>query len=287
MSTKKWHVSAILGAAALFLAACGSASDTTATESASADATSEALDTSQFNLVTPGSLTVGMTLQFKPQMYLDDAGNPAGYDVALVKKLAEDMGLTLDIKNMDFNGLIPGLQAKQFDMVSVGLSNTPERAKSIDFTREYVPYAQILVAAAGSNPSTDLAAWNNSKFTITALQGSTAAALIKSTFPKATLKEFPDQTAAFLEVASKRADAVVVESYLFDQFNTSNPGKLEKVETAAPLNIEYGSWAVQKGNAALQTYLNGWLCTAQTDGTLADAYMTEQGGELPPMPGGC
>ncbi len=86
-------------------------------------------------LMKAGTLTVGMTLQFKPQMYLNAQGKPAGYDVVLLKALAKQWGVKLDIKNLDFNGLIPGLVAKKFDMVSVGLSATPERRKSISFSR--------------------------------------------------------------------------------------------------------------------------------------------------------
>ena len=71
----------------------------------------------------PGTLTVGMTLQFKPQMYLNAAGKPAGYDVVLLKALAKQMGVKLDIKNLDFNGLIPGLVAKKFDMGMLMLGN--------------------------------------------------------------------------------------------------------------------------------------------------------------------
>ena len=85
------------------------------------------------NLINPGTLTVGMTLQFKPEMYLKN-GKPAGYDVELVTALAKAMGVKLKIQNLGFNGLIPGLVAKKFDMVSVGLSPTPERKKAIDFT---------------------------------------------------------------------------------------------------------------------------------------------------------
>ena len=105
-----------------------------------------------YGLMKPGTLTVGMTLQFKPQMYLDANGKPAGYDVVILKALAKKWGVKLDIKNLDFNGLIPGLVSKKFDMVSVGLSATPERRKSISFSRAYVPYAQILAAASPAGP---------------------------------------------------------------------------------------------------------------------------------------
>ena len=278
---------------ALSLSACSSSSDDEATTEAApetasetAAATEEEVAAADLGLSDPDKLVVGMTLQFKPQMYRNDAGDPDGYDFALLEALAADMGVTLEIQDLDFTGLIPGLQAGQFDMVSVGLSNTPERRESIDFTREYVPYAQILVAGAGSNPSTNIEDWNSADFKIAALQGSTAAGLIAEQFPKATLIEMPDQSGAFLEVATGRADAIVVESYLFDQFNASNPDQLERVDTP-PLTLQYGSWAVQKGNTALADYLNGWLCQSQQSGLLMDTYEVEQGGIMPALPETC
>ena len=69
-----------------------------------------------------------MDLQFKPEMYLNGS-TPAGYDVDLLHKLAAYAHVKLVIKNLGFNGLIPGLQTKKFDMVSVGLSPTAARAE--------------------------------------------------------------------------------------------------------------------------------------------------------------
>jgi ABC-type amino acid transport substrate-binding protein len=232
----------------------------------------------------PGTLTVGMTLQFKPQMYLNAKGQPAGYDVVLVRALARRMGVKLEIKNLDFNGLIPGLVSKKFDMVSVGLSNTPERRKAVSFSRPYVPYAQILGARVGDTTAATIAAWNNSDKAITSLQGSTAEQLVAKTFPNAESKSFPDQNAAFLEVATGRADGIVVENYLLAQFNKSNSVKLKQVAFAKPLKVEYGSYAVQKGNFALSGYLSKFICSQQKSGQLAKTYRATIGAPLPPMP---
>lgn len=237
-----------------------------------------------YKLNKEGTLTVGMTLQFAPQMYLDKAGKPAGYDVVLLKALAKQMGVKLDIKNLDFNGLIPGLVSKKFDMVSVGLSATPERKKSITFSREYVPYAQILAAATNSAVGPSVAAWNNGDLTITSLQGSTAEQLVKDTFPNATSASFPDQNAAFLEVATGRAQGIVVENYLLAQFNKTNGNKLKEVAFKKPLKVEYGSYAVQKGNTALAKYLSAFICSQQKSGGLAKIYKQTIGAALPPMP---
>jgi ABC-type amino acid transport substrate-binding protein len=251
-----------------------------------AGATAGSAQDNPYKLNKPGTLTVGMTLQFKPQMYLQN-GKPAGYDVVLLKALAKQMKVKLDIKNLDFNGLIPGLVSKKFDMVSVGLSATPERRKSVTFSRGYVPYAQILASSKSDTTPAKIAAWNASDKTITSLQGSTAEQLVQKTFPNATSRSFPDQNAAFLEVATGRANGIVVENYLLAQFNKSNGNKLKEVPFAKPLHVEYGSYAVQKGNTAFAKYLNSFICKQQASGQLAKTYKSTIGAPLPPMPGGC
>ena len=274
-------------AVALVLAACGSDDDngSTAASTSSTSAASDSGPSTGLKPINSGKLTVGMNLQFKPEMYLEN-GQPAGYDVDLLKKLVPDLGVALNIQNLDFNGLIPGLQSKKFDMVSVGLSPTPERKKVVDFTRAYVPYALVLgVPTKDASSITSVDAVNASGKTVTALQGSTGEQLAKKLFPKAKVKGFPDQNAAFLEVATGRADAIVVEDYLLAQFQASNAGKLEKAAIAKPLDVQYGSWAVPKGNDDFVKYLDTWLCKAQTDGTLEELYKKDFSvDEFPPMP---
>jgi ABC-type amino acid transport substrate-binding protein len=234
-------------------------------------------------LMDPTTLVVGMDLEFKPEMYLQN-GKPAGYDVVLLNALAKQLGVKLKIDNLAFQGLIPGLQAKKFDMVSVGLSYRPERAKVISFSRAYVPYAQILAARKGDATGASMSAWNDSSKTITSLQGSTAEQLVQQDFPKAKDDAFQDQNAAFLQVATGRADAIVVENYLLAQFNKSNGNKLAEVPFPKPLHVEYGSYAVQKGNTTLVKVLNKFICGEQASGDLAKIYQQTEGAALPPMP---
>lgn len=238
-----------------------------------------------YHLITPGTLTVGMTLQFKPEMYLNAKGQPAGYDVVLLHKLAAAMHLKLHIVNMAFTGLIPGLQAKKFDFVSVGLSPTPAREKAISFSRAYVPYSIILAERKGSTLPAKIAAWDKPSVSLTALTGSTDAQLAQSTFGKAKLQTFGDDTTALLQVATGRAKGAVVEDYILAQFNKANGNKLQEVPFAKPLNVQYGSYGVQKGNTALVRYLNTWLCKEQTSGVLASVYKSTEGvSTFPPMP---
>ena len=301
------------------LAACGSSSSTAAanTSSASASAAASAtgpaptsaasspvtaasamasssgaspssVDTSKLNLITPGVLTVGMNLQFKPEMYLDAAGKPAGYDVDLLNSLATELGVTLNIQNLDFNGLIPGLQSKKFDLVSVGLTATDARKQVVDFTRAYVPYTSVLAVKNDDTTSPTIAAYNVAGKVITALQGSSGEQLAKKTFPNATVTGFADQSAALLQVATGRAVGSVLEDYILAQYQKANPNQVKKAALPAPLDLGYGSWAVQKGNTALTAALNSFLCSQQTGGGLAKDYEKDFGvSDFPAMPTGC
>ena len=118
---------------------------------ASADSGGSTLD----DIVSRGELRVGMSLQFEPEMYLDDTGNPAGYDVELLNLLATDLGVDLKIENQEFDALIPGLLAGNWDMISVGLVPRPPRLLQMCFTDSYVPYEQVLVAAADTDRDAD------------------------------------------------------------------------------------------------------------------------------------
>ena len=266
---------AAMAAAALMLSAC--ASGDTPEDSAAAENDA---------LMTPGVLVVGMNLQYKPEMYLE-GDEPAGYDVELLKMLADDMGVELEIKNLDFAGLIPGLQSKQFDMVSVGLSATDERKKVIDFSRGYVPYSSILAVPEGDSTSLAIDELNKEGVIITALQGSSNEQLIRDNFPNATVSGFPDQNAALLEVSTGRAAAVVVEDYILAQFSEANPNQLAQAELDAPLSLYYGSWGVQKDNSTLVSQLDAFLCKVQNDGTLEELYTSIMAPQMPEMAGGC
>lgn len=216
-----------------------------------------------------GTLTVGMTLQFEPQMYRDANDEPAGYDVELVKMLAEDLGVELDIQDLEFDALIPGLLAEQFDLVSVGLVGRPARLEQLWFTCPYVPYRQVVVTNNDSG-ITSLDQLNSADVTMTALIGSTAANLITNEFPNAELIEL-EQAPAFLEVASGRADGIVVEEYLAIPFVAENPST-SVLNPDDPFAQEYGAWAVPRGDVVWLEYVNGWLGYYISNGTLDQMY---------------
>ena len=266
----KWLV--LLVALGLVAAACA---DEGTEEEAAVSASAAVVEGNLLDQIKDrGELVVGMTLQFEPQMYRDAAGNPAGYDVDLMNMLAEDLGVTLRIEDLEFPALIPGLLAGQFDMLSVGLVGRPPRLEQMWFSCPYVPYRQVVVVNNDSG-ITDVSQLDSSDVTMTALTGSTAANLTETRFPNAELIQL-DQQPAFLEVAAGRADAIVVEEYLALPFVAENP-TTSVLNPDSPFSQEYGAWAVPRGEVVWLDYLNGWLSYYISRGTLDELYESHIG----------
>ena len=263
---KRWVGLAVSLAVVAIVAAGCTSSDKSSSASAGGTSGESHLD----KILKSKKLRVGMTLKFKPQMYRDASNQPAGYDVELVKQMAKDLGVELVIDDQDFEGLIPGLLADKFDLISVGLVNTPERAKTMWFSKPYVPYKQVVVVndRAGVSSIDQLNAKGRK---LTALVGSTAAEQAKRTFPDAQLQEL-EQQPALLEVASGRADGVVLEEYLARQFVKENPGKVHVLNPNQPFSLEYGCYALPKGDLVWQQWVNNWVDYWQAKGLLDALY---------------
>jgi ABC-type amino acid transport substrate-binding protein len=246
---------------------------------------SAATTSNPYHLLHPGTLTVGMNLADKPEMYLTPQGKPAGYDVVLIHALAKALGLKLSIDNLAWSGLIPGLEAKKFDIVSSGLDPTAARQKVMSFTRAYVPYQIALAVPYNNTKPATVAAWSTPATVITAQAGTVDQDAAEKAFPKASVKGFPDADTAIYEVATGRANAAVVETYLISAFSATNPKEIKGlIFPSSLLPVYYAAYAIQKGNSALVNVVNKWICSIQANGFMAKAYKSTEGSTLPKMP---
>ena len=131
--TKK--ITALSAAALLALTACGDGGD---------DEGGEAADTGNGEVIT-----VGIAGEV-PYSYLDDEGNPTGATVALAERIFGDMGYDVEAELVDWDNLIPGLNAERFDAISAGMSITPERCEEAAFAEPEIMYTTALVVEEGN-----------------------------------------------------------------------------------------------------------------------------------------
>ncbi len=73
-----------------------------------------------------------------------------GIEVDILKKVAEKMGMELDLQQMDFDSVIPGVQAGKFDLGMSGITVTDKRKENVDFSSVYFMAAQAIVVTADS-----------------------------------------------------------------------------------------------------------------------------------------
>ena len=129
------------------LAGCGSSNSDNNTPSGD-DASGDAAKT---------KLVVATSPDFPPFESLE-GGEVVGIEVDILNKIAEKMGMELDIQQMDFDSVIPGVQAGKFDVGMSGITVTDKRKENVDFSSVYFMAAQAIVVTAdsGINGKADL-----------------------------------------------------------------------------------------------------------------------------------
>lgn len=93
-----------------------------------------------------GKLKVALNATFPPFEFFDNEKKEyMGFDIDVAKALAEAMGVEAEIINTAWDGIIPGLLSKQYDIIISAMTITEERAKKVKFSDPYYYAGQIIV----------------------------------------------------------------------------------------------------------------------------------------------
>lgn len=84
-----------------------------------------------------GKLIVGTSADWPPFEYVDKNGNFAGIDIEIAKRIAQSLGVQLEIKDMQFSALIEAVKNGDVDLVLADMTPTSEREKVVDFSFPY------------------------------------------------------------------------------------------------------------------------------------------------------
>src|SRR5262245_27531997 len=103
------------------------------------------------DIIDAGKIRVGIALTGEPIGFRDGQNNPVGYDVDVANRLAETLGVELEIVEVQGQNRIPMLQSNQIDLIIANITATMERAKSIDFTIPYLRSGIKLLVRDGSD----------------------------------------------------------------------------------------------------------------------------------------
>ena len=218
-----------------------------------------------------GTLRVGMST-FVPWAMRNKQGDLIGFEIDVAKRLAKDSGWKVEFVPTAWDGIIPALLAKKFDVIIGGMSVTPERSKSILFSD---PYSHSGVQLAASKELADgfssLADFNSRRVKIAARRGAYTVQVARETFPKAKILQFDDDAQAFQEVLNGNAHAVIA---------SSPKPEFETIKNSDHLFLPFGqrlskgneAFAMRLGESDKQDFFNQWIAERTKDGWLEERY---------------
>ena len=284
---KKLAALALAAAMTLSLAACSQngaeskPSEASSVPASSAGTPSEAASSEALKTIAAGAITMSTNAEFEPFEY-KDSDKIVGIDVDIANKIAEKLGLDLQINDVAFDSLIMELQTNKCDFVAAGMTVDEDRLKNVDFSEPYFDASQSIVVPKGGaiKSPADL----NGK-TVGVQQGTTGDKYCtnedgKNDIKVGNVKRYNKGADAVSDLISGRIDAVVIDDFPATKFVEKNSDKIEKLSDA--LTVEQYAIAVQKGNTALLDQINAVLKDLKSSGELdkiIDKYKAALGGE--------
>ncbi|MCG9581254.1 transporter substrate-binding domain-containing protein [Vibrio tubiashii] len=218
-----------------------------------------------------GTLRVGMST-FVPWAMRDKQGELIGFEIDVAKRLAKDSGWQVEFVPTAWDGIIPALLAKKFDVIIGGMSITPERSKSVLFSAPY-SHSGVQVAANKqlAEGFSEFSDFNSRRVKIAARRGAFTVQVARETFPKAKILQFDDDAQAFQEVLNGNAHAVIASSPKPEHEAVKNSDKLF-IPFTDRLSKGNEAFAVRLGEADKEAFFNQWIQARTQDGWLEQRY---------------
>ncbi|MCR5595490.1 MAG: basic amino acid ABC transporter substrate-binding protein [Lachnospiraceae bacterium] len=248
----KKRIMAIMLAAlcALSLCACGGK-----------DSGSTASSDAAFTTVTDGVLTMATNAYFPPYEYYEGS-EIVGIDAEIAKAVADKLGLTLKIEDMEFDSIITAVSTGKADMGLAGMTVTEERKQNVNFSDTYATGVQVVIVPEGSDIKT-----------VDDLQGKKIGVQLSTTgdiyccddFGTENVEEYNKGNDAVMALISGKIDAVVIDNEPAKSYVAANEGLV--ILDTEYVTEEYAA-ALNKENTALLDAINGALKELKEDGTL-------------------
>lgn len=259
------RTAACVGAVSLLLltTGCGRSSEAApaaepAAPNSSADGTAASLLPE--DIKAGGVLKVATAEGYPPmEMYAEGTQDLIGVDPELAELIAGQLGLTFEITNASFPGLIPGLQSTQWHLAISSMSDTEERRQAVNFVDYFVAGGAIMVKKGNPEGITDIADLCGKN--VVGAKGSSNLAILQKYSETTcetpmTISESEDAPTGLLQIDTNRAIATMVD-YPVAKLLAAKAGAYEVLDT----QYDSGPWgmAIDKKNTQLTAAIQAAL----------------------------
>lgn len=179
----------------------------------------------------PDVLVVGLDDTFAPMGFRDSEGNLVGFDIDLATEVANEMGVEIEFKPIDWDSKDMELESGNIDCVWNGLSVTPERQENMALSKKYLDNKIVLMTLDSSSVEVD-SAKDLKDLKIGTQKDSSALEMLKSNEEydsfSANISEYDDYDAAIMDLKAGRVDVIAVDQVLGSYKNNNLDGELRE-----------------------------------------------------------
>ncbi|MDR0298154.1 MAG: transporter substrate-binding domain-containing protein [Streptococcaceae bacterium] len=172
-----------------------------------------------------GTIVVATNAEFAPfefQMIVNGKNTIVGSDIDLANEIGKELGVKVQIDNMDFNNVLASVQSGKADLALAGLSANAQRKQAFDFSSVYYQDPNlILIKKANLSKFTKISDFDGKQ--VTAQTGSIQEGVIKDQMPKASEVSLTDNGNIVTEVQGGQVAAAVLDGIVAKQYVDANP----------------------------------------------------------------
>jgi len=224
------------------------------------------------DILARGTLRVGMEPGYMPFEMTNKKGEIIGFDVDMAKRMAKAMGVKLELVSTAWDGIIPALITKKFDIIMSGMTLTQERNMKISFADPYIVIGQsVLIDKKLAGDVKSYKDLNNKKYKVASKLGTTGEQATKRMIPNATYISFETEQEGVMDLLNGKVDAFVYD-LPFNAIAFAEKGQDKLVLLDDPFTFEPLAWAVNRGNADFINWLDNFLRQVKNDGTYDKIY---------------
>ncbi|MFT8322545.1 MAG: ABC transporter substrate-binding protein [Bacillus sp. (in: firmicutes)] len=211
-----------------------------------------------------GKITIAVDDTYPPMEFRNDKNELVGLDIDLAKEVAKELGVKAEFIPTAWDGIIPGLDAKKYDIIMSSMNITDERKQKVNFA-EYLNFGQVVIVKTGNplkiNSKEDL------KGKVAGVQlGTTSETAAKTISGIKEIKTYNGYTDAFNDMGLGRLDAIIVGEMVGRYYMKTKPDAFEIVGDSfqeLPVGI-----AVRKTDKDLEEALNKAIKNMKDQGTI-------------------
>lgn len=202
---------------------------------------------------------------FKPYEYYE-GDKIIGIDAEIAEKIAEKLGMTLEIVDMDFNSILTAVNEGSVDFGMAGMTVTEKRLEEVDFSVSYANGVQSVIVKEGSPiTSVDDLYAEGASYKIGTQLGTTGDTYSTDDFGADNVVGFNNGNEAVLALLGDSVDCVIIDNEPAKAFVAANEGL--KILDTSYADEDYAI-CVKKGNSELLDKLNAAIVELTDDGTI-------------------